>query len=125
MRREDIKRLEALEMWIWRRMERVSWMELRTKEEILQLVEEKIPERNNPKPAEKVVGPHNEGTTFLVVLPSQNDNRGKNGSEIDKRKTENDVISNLGWIRRRVRASWGERTGQRNERRYWTHELAR
>jgi len=31
MRKEDIKRLEAFEMWIWRRMERISWMEHRTK----------------------------------------------------------------------------------------------
>jgi hypothetical protein len=41
MRQEDIKRLEAFEMWIWRRMERISWTERRTNEEILQLVEEK------------------------------------------------------------------------------------
>src|SRR6218665_3211477 len=27
MRKEDIKRLEAFEMWIWRRMERISWIE--------------------------------------------------------------------------------------------------
>ena len=38
MRQEDIKRLEAFEMWIWRRMERISWVERRTNEEILQLV---------------------------------------------------------------------------------------
>src|ERR1043165_7607201 len=41
MRQEDINRLEAFEMWIWRRMERISWTERRTNEEILQLVEEK------------------------------------------------------------------------------------
>src|ERR1043165_9450291 len=41
MRQEDIKRLEAFEMWIWCRMERISWAERRTNEEILQLVEEK------------------------------------------------------------------------------------
>lgn len=34
------KRLEALEMWIWRRMERVSWKEHKTNEEILKMVEE-------------------------------------------------------------------------------------
>jgi len=27
MRKEDIKRLEAFEMWIWRKMERISWLE--------------------------------------------------------------------------------------------------
>src|SRR6218665_3641785 len=39
MRKEDIERLEAFEMWIWRRMERISWMEHRTNEEILKLVD--------------------------------------------------------------------------------------
>src|SRR6218665_433013 len=41
MRKEDIKRLEAFKMWIWRRMERISWMEHRTNEEILKMVDEK------------------------------------------------------------------------------------
>ena len=41
MRKEDIKRLEAFEIWIWRRMERISWMEHRTNEEILKMVDEK------------------------------------------------------------------------------------
>jgi len=27
MRKEDIKRLEAFEMWLWRRMEKISWTE--------------------------------------------------------------------------------------------------
>ena len=35
IRKEDIKRLEAFEMRIWRRMERISWMEHRINEEIL------------------------------------------------------------------------------------------
>src|SRR6218665_2305375 len=41
MRKEDINRLEAFEMWIWRRMERISWMERRTNDEIHQMVDEK------------------------------------------------------------------------------------
>ena len=41
LRKEDIKRLEAWEMWIWRRMEKVSWTEHMTNEEVLQRVEEK------------------------------------------------------------------------------------
>ena len=41
LRKEDMKRLEAFEMWIWRRMEKVSWTEKRTNEEILQRVGEK------------------------------------------------------------------------------------
>src|SRR6218665_3962777 len=41
MRKEDVKRIEAFEMRIWRRMERISWTEHRTKEEVLKKVEEK------------------------------------------------------------------------------------
>src|SRR6218665_3951071 len=35
MRKEDIKRLEAFEMWIWRRMEIFSWTEHITNEKVL------------------------------------------------------------------------------------------
>src|SRR6218665_509708 len=40
MRKEDVKRIEAFEMWTWRRMERISWTEHRTNE-VLKKVEEK------------------------------------------------------------------------------------
>ena len=40
LRKEDIRRIEAFEMWIWRRMEKVSWREHKTNEEILQKVGE-------------------------------------------------------------------------------------
>jgi len=36
-----VKRLKAFEMWIWRRMARVSWRDKKTKEEVLQLVYER------------------------------------------------------------------------------------
>jgi len=35
------QRLEAFEMWIWRRMERISWVEHRNNEEIPKMVDEK------------------------------------------------------------------------------------
>jgi len=35
MRKEDVKRIEAFEMRIWRRMERISWTEHRTNEKVL------------------------------------------------------------------------------------------
>ena len=41
LRKADIRRLEAFEMWIWRRMERVSWAESITNEELLQMMDEK------------------------------------------------------------------------------------
>src|SRR6218665_1695684 len=40
MRKEDITRLEAFEMWIWRRVEKISWTEYVSNEEVLKLVEE-------------------------------------------------------------------------------------
>ena len=41
IRAADRKRLEAFEMWIWRRMENISWTERITNEEVLNIVEEK------------------------------------------------------------------------------------
>jgi len=40
LKMED-RRIEAFEMWIWRRMEKVSWVERKTNEEVLIMVEEK------------------------------------------------------------------------------------
>jgi len=40
-RKEDIRRLEAFEMWVLSRMEKVSWRDMKTNEEVLQLVQEK------------------------------------------------------------------------------------
>ena len=37
--KEDIRRLEASEMWIWRCMMKVSWTEHKTKEEVLHMVD--------------------------------------------------------------------------------------
>jgi len=37
----DRSKLEAFEMWIWKRMQRISWVE-KTNEEILNMVQEDI-----------------------------------------------------------------------------------
>jgi len=37
--KEDIRRLETFEIWIWRRMMKVPWTEHKTNEEILKMVE--------------------------------------------------------------------------------------
>ena len=38
--KEDIQRLKAFEMWTWRRMEKVSWTEHKTNEEVLEMTGE-------------------------------------------------------------------------------------
>src|SRR6218665_3959876 len=40
LRKKNITRLEAFEMWIWRRMEKISWTKHISNEEVLKLVEE-------------------------------------------------------------------------------------
>ena len=35
LRKEDVRRLNACEMWIWRRMEKVSWKDNVSNEEVL------------------------------------------------------------------------------------------
>src|SRR6218665_2342472 len=35
-----LKRLEAFEMWVWRKMEKISWRDMKTNEEVLQIVQE-------------------------------------------------------------------------------------
>ena len=40
IRKEDEKRLEAFEMWIWRKMEKVKWQDMVTNEEVLRRVHE-------------------------------------------------------------------------------------
>src|SRR6218665_2285833 len=39
-KKEDNRRLEAFEMWVWRKMEKISWRDMKTNEEVLQMVQE-------------------------------------------------------------------------------------
>ena len=41
LKTEDIRRIEAFEMWVWRRMEKVSLVERKTNEDVLIMVAEK------------------------------------------------------------------------------------
>ena len=38
---ENILRIEAFEMWVWRRTEKVDWVDRKTNEEVLTMVDEK------------------------------------------------------------------------------------
>ena len=40
MKKEEIDRLTAFEMWLWRRMEKVNWTDKKTNEEVLRAVGE-------------------------------------------------------------------------------------
>ena len=40
LRAEDIKRIEAFEMWVWRKMQKVRWSERKTNEEVLEMIDE-------------------------------------------------------------------------------------
>src|SRR6218665_1329100 len=46
IRKEDIKRPEDYEMWIWRRMEKISWIEHITNEEVMAMFGEERTLRN-------------------------------------------------------------------------------
>ena len=41
MRKKDVKRLEAFEMWIWIRIERISWKDHISNKEVLKRVKER------------------------------------------------------------------------------------
>jgi hypothetical protein len=40
MKKEVVEKLNAFEMWVWRRMEKVSWQDKKTNEEVLAAVGE-------------------------------------------------------------------------------------
>jgi hypothetical protein len=42
LRKNEIQRLSALEMWLWRRMENISWKDHKTNQEVLRLVGEDL-----------------------------------------------------------------------------------
>src|ERR1051325_5642896 len=75
MTKEVRDKLEAFEMWLWRRMEKISWKDLKTNNEVLHLVEE---ERNivitRKKRKKKLDWPHYKREQFAETCA-----RRKNG----------------------------------------------
>jgi hypothetical protein len=47
LNKKDETTLGAFEMWCWRKMEKIKWMELKTNEEVLDLAKEKRTLLNN------------------------------------------------------------------------------
>ena len=41
MRKDEIDRLQAFEMWIWRRMEKINWRDKIINEQVLEIVKDK------------------------------------------------------------------------------------
>lgn len=57
MQKENIKRLEAFEMLLWRRIMKVKWAEYKTNEDVLEMAEEKrmFMKNNNRKIAVRYI----------------------------------------------------------------------
>jgi len=103
LRTEDIRRLEAFEMWIWRRIDRVSWMGLKTNEKILQNNGgwKKFTYWNNPKPTEKLPWLDHimRGDALLRSIQSKDEWK----REEETRRTKNHAIKRR-WMA--ITASW-------------------
>ena len=86
MRKADIRRLEAFEMWTWRRMEKIRWTEHITNEEVMGIIgEERVLIRTIRERQRKWIGHTLRGDSLLRTVIE-----GKNGGEKDKRKTKTD-----------------------------------
>src|SRR6218665_2557729 len=86
MRNEDITRLEAYEMKVWRRMKKISWIE-HISNEVLKLIEEERSQLTIIRTRQRNWMGHYNDRGFT----SKRNNRRKNGLEMRKEKTKKKI----------------------------------
>ena len=100
LRKDNVKRIQAFEMWIWRKMEKNSWTAHVSNKEILSLVQEQrslihVIKQRQANGIGHVLG-HEDCTRLYCV--SEDCTRGEDRRKTDTRKTKKeDVGSGESW----------------------------
>ncbi|GFS06311.1 endonuclease-reverse transcriptase [Elysia marginata] len=81
--KEIQKKIEAAEMWFFRRMLKVPWIARKTNEEVLKETDNQVLDEQNMKTPGKVCGTHNEKRGIREPCYNR-----KNGGEEEQRKTK-------------------------------------
>src|SRR6476469_8613503 len=84
-RKEEINRLNAFEMWMWRRIGKVSWMDKRTNEQVLSSMNEKRSLIKNDKGQKEEL----DSTCCKGRWSDEIGDRRENGRKETKRKAKN------------------------------------
>jgi len=111
LQEEDIRRLEAFEIWIWRQMMKVPWTEHKTNEEILKMDETERKIMDTVRSRQKRSHPE----TWLIT---ENNVRRTNTGEEGLQKTKNNAFGLATEDRRRqyqLRRTKDVRPGQQME----------